>query len=421
MRPIFNQSQFYIGGVSCIELPSHGKGIPSSIKGSPHWLEGRYLLHAVCVCSIMKLFTLLPMLVLALLQGTLATHLETCQCDQVRQLVNSTVQEAVTGLENRLSLLIHSAVNKINTTDNSALENLENRLTDTMERLLTPIQQQLDYHLPQPRQQENSPDHPATSCQDAFEKYRNAPSGYYWISRSGSASPVRVYCSMSLTCGNQTGVWMRVANIDMRNNSHTCPSGLSLISSPKRLCDITSSGCVSNSFSVQDVQYSHVCGKIIGYQNRIPYAFRYFSRGFNRDCVYGVSLTHGQSPRKHIWTFAGAPDETTVDSYSHKCPCINPALDPRVSFLIPSFVGNDYFCDTALSVYYITVPRALQPSDPPWDGKGCGPTSTCCSFNTPPWFVKDLLSPTTDDVEMRVCRPAGEGSTPIEIVELYVQ
>ena len=162
------------------------------IKGSPHWLEGHYLLHAVCVCSIMKLFALLPLLVLTLLQGTLATHLETCQCDQVRQLVNSTVQEAVTGLEDRLSLLIHSAVNNINTTNNSALENLENRLTGTMERLLTPIQQQLDYHLPQPvklenstdhpttsHQPDNSPDHPATSCQDAFEKYRNAPSGYY--------------------------------------------------------------------------------------------------------------------------------------------------------------------------------------------------------------------------------------------------
>ena len=47
---------------------------------------------------------------------------------------------------------------------------------------------------------------------------------------------------------------MRVANIDMRNNSHTCPSGLSLISSPKRLCDITNyRTCVSNSFSVQDI------------------------------------------------------------------------------------------------------------------------------------------------------------------------
>ena len=95
---------------------------------------------------------------------------------------------------------------------------------------------------------------------------------------------------------------------------------------------------------------------------------------------------------------------------------MNPALDPRVSSIIPSFVGNDYFCDTALSVYYNSVPRALQPSDPLWDGRGCGPTSTCCSFNTPPWFVKDLPSPTTDDVEMRVCRPANDGSTPIEIV-----
>ena len=137
--------------------------------------------------------------------------------------------------------------------------------------------------------------------------------------------------------------------------------------------------------------------------------------------MFGVSLTHGQNPRKHIWTFAGAADETTNDYTYYKCPCINTAL-PRVSSHIPSFVGNDYFCDTALSVFYSTVPRALQPSDPLWDGKGCGPASTCCSFNTPPWFVKDLPSPTTDDVEMRVCQPtSGHGSTPIEIVELYVQ
>ena len=213
---------------------------------------------------------------------------------------------------------------------------------------------------------------------------------------------------------------MRVANIDMRNNSHTCPSGLSLISSPKRLCDVTSYRCVSNSFSVQDVQYSHVCGKIISYQNRAPIAFYSHSRGIDNEYVIGVSLTHGQNPRKHIWTFAGAADET-ANIYNIKCPCINTALNPAVSSYIPSFVGNDYFCDTALSVYYGSVPSALQPSDPLWDGKGCGPASTCCSFNTPPWFVKDLPSPTTDDVEMRVCRPGSDGSTPVEIVELYVQ
>ena len=214
---------------------------------------------------------------------------------------------------------------------------------------------------------------------------------------------------------------MRVANLDMRNNSHTCPSGLSLISSPKRVCDGTINGCVSNSFSVQDVQYSHVCGKIIGYQSRVPIAFIYRNwHDIDDRYVYGVSLTHGQSPRKHIWTFAGASDET-LNSYSQKCPCINTALNPAVSSYIPSFVGNDYFCDTALSVYFGTVPQVLQPSDPLWDGKGCGPTNTCCSFNTPPWFVKDLPSPTTDDLEMRVCLPSSNGSTPVEIVELYVQ
>ena len=40
-----------------------------------------------------------------------------------------------------------------------------------------------------------------------------------------------------------------------------------------------------------------------------------------------------------------------------------------------------------------------------------GPSNSCCSLNTPPWFVKDLPSPTTDDIEMRVCRPEADGST----------
>ena len=71
--------------------------------------------------------------------------------------------------------------------------------------------------------------------------------------------------------------------------------------------------------------------------------------------------------------------------------------------------------------HYYSVPRAFQPSDPLWDGKGCGPTNTCCSFNHPPWFVKNLPSPTTDDVEMRLCGPDTSGTTPIELVELYVQ
>ena len=47
------------------------------------------------------------------------------------------------------------------------------------------------------------------------------------------------------------------------------PSGLNLTSSPKRVCDITTTGCVSNDFDIRGVQYSHICGRVIGYQKNI--------------------------------------------------------------------------------------------------------------------------------------------------------
>ena len=263
---------------------------------------------------------------------------------------------------------------------------------------------------------------PAMSCKDLYDNYY-ASSGYYWIGEVGSA--VRVYCNMSLTCGNLTGGWMRVANIDMTDISQNCPSGLSLTSSPKRVCDIPSRGCVSIDFDIHGVQYSHICGRVIGYQKYVPNAFWHHSRGIDADYVYGVSLTHGQSPRQHIWTFAGARDESTGSS-SLKCPCVNPNLDPTPT--LPSFIGNDYFCDTAFETTWSSVPnyQSIQVSDPLWDGEGCGSTSTCCYDPqrevNPPWFVKTLSSPISDDIEMRLCAPSNNiQTTPIEIVELYVQ
>ena len=32
----------------------------------------------------------------------------------------------------------------------------------------------------------------------------------------------------------------------------------------------------------------------------------------------------------------------------------------------------------------------FRPADPVWDGMGCSSTSTCCTFNSPPWFTKNL-------------------------------
>ena len=56
-----------------------------------------------------------------------------------------------------------------------------------------------------------------------------------------------------------------------------------------------------------------MCGKIIGYQQGTPDAFfPYIRQGqttTDSHYVEGISLTHGTSPRKHIWTFAVALHE----------------------------------------------------------------------------------------------------------------
>ena len=385
----------------------------------------------------MKFFPLLCLLALSLVREGTSTHHETCECHEISELVNASVQQAAARLEYKLGIMIDTAVSNINTTisninttvytaisnttDETTLSNLESRLTSAIQGLLKPIRNQLDYHLPQPPPPGKTADDPATSCKDLYDTYY-ASSDYYWIGEVGSA--VRVYCNMSLTCGDMKGGWMRVANIDMTNTSQNCPNGLNLTTSPKRVCDVTSIGCVSNDFDVYGQKYSHICGRVIGYQKSGTLAFFHHSRGIDGNYVYGVSLTHGQSPRQHIWTFAGARDESSSGS---KCPCVNPNIDPTPT--PPSFIGNDYFCDTAFEIRYSSVPdyQSIQVSDPLWDGEGCGPTSTCCYDPqrevNPPWFVKTLSSPTSDDIEMRLCSFASNVaySTPIEIVELYVQ
>ena len=211
---------------------------------------------------------------------------------------------------------------------------------------------------------------------------------------------------------------MRVAGLDMTNSNHQCPSGLmEHIYSGKRTCVKTETDdCSSaNNFITPGVEYSHVCGRVIGYQYGQPEAFRI--HGNLEYYVDGVSLTHGD-PRQHIWTFAAASDEEGSSLYSY-CPCT--ITNGGSPVLPPAFVGNDYFCDTGSE----ELPRAMfYGDDPLWDGAGCGPLNTCCSFNTPPWFYKQLPQPTIDNIEMRVCTSGyliGNEDVAIEMVDIYVQ
>ena len=258
------------------------------------------------------------------------------------------------------------------------------------------------------------PSVPASSCSQ-ISLY---PSGYYWVSAS-NGSAVRVYCDMTLSCGGVTGGWMRVAELDMTNSSQQCPSGLQeRIDSGIRTCGRTndSPGCSSVTFTVPSI-YSQVCGKIIGYQIGTPDTFgNSIGRSIDTFYVDGVSLTHG-NPRQHIWTFAAGLDEAaTIPRFN--CPCTHTPTASQAT-LPPAFVGNDYFCDTGASGHYS---GAFMPDDPLWDGAGCGPLNTCCSFNNPPWFYRQLPQHTTDDIEMRLCFDQGPGDEGmvVEMVDIYI-
>ena len=393
------------GGFDIQENECYGKVTSGSTAVNKHE-EKWYSYSKVIVMAFVILFALL--LGIAGACVAFAVQITTLKSEIASlKMVSSTSLEEV-------GHKLNTSVDMLYQQQNASLDSVYQQLNISIDILYQQLNQQ--------NQQLKQEFSPPTSCKDLYDTH-NASSGYYWIGEIWS--PVRVYCNMSLICGNLTGGWMRVANIDMTNISQSCPNGLNLTSSPKRVCDITSRKCVSNDFNIYGAQYSHICGRVIGYQKSGLAAFYYHSRGIDRDYVDGVSLTHGQSPRQHIWTFAGALDETAA--YERiKCPCVNPNLDPTPT--LPSFIGNDYFCDTAFETSWDTVPnyQSIQVSDPLWDGEGCGPNSTCCHDQqrnvNPPWFVKTLSSPTSDNIEMRLCAPSGGSHTsPIEIVELYVQ
>ena len=265
---------------------------------------------------------------------------------------------------------------------------------------------------------------PARSCREIFEIDSSLPSGMFWISGQGEPAMQR-YCDMTRTCGGVTGGWMQVASIDMTRSNDTCPAGfveLTRENDPKRTCVVNSNapGCYSSLFPVNGVLYEHVCGKIIGYQDRTPNAFFPFHTNqeltINDVFIDGVILSHGTTPRQHIWSFVAGLDET--GGHLSGCPCTN--TESEETLAIPPFIGRDYFCDTASEE---SVRFVLYEDDPLWDGNGCGPLNSCCMFNNPPWFLKELPASSSDDIEMRMCRDAGSANenVPLEIIELYVR
>ena len=102
------------------------------------------------------------------------------------------------------------------------------------------------------------------------------------------------------------------------------------------------------------------------------------------------------------------------------CPCINPD-NPDIR--IPPWVGEDYFCETGVNDGSNAQLGTFYPDDPLLDGENCGLTSTCCEFNNPPWFCKELDSVSLSDIRVSMCGNSeiDHEDTPIELIELYIQ
>jgi hypothetical protein len=169
-------------------------------------------------------------------------------------------------------------------------------------------------------------------------------------------------------------------------------------------------------------QYSKVCGQVIGYQIGSTDVFANQQNSIDTGYVDGVSVTYG-SPRTHIWTYAaGLSDQLIqlIEIFSCPCALAGTPFSPQTP---PSFIGNNYYCESgnpSTTSEFTDVLRYT--SDPLWDGQQC--EGQCCSDGrTPPWFSVTLANPTTDDIEVRICgsEPTTREDTPISLMELHVQ
>ena len=263
-----------------------------------------------------------------------------------------------------------------------------------------------------------------SSCAKLAEQTPSRPSGNYWILNS-TDSPVQVFCEMGEVFPANLNVskgWMRVASLNMTDPNQQCPGNLQLsFTNPIRLCGRrrTDRGCDSVSFPTYGVRYRQVCGRVRGYQFGSPDAF-YDHGNCQGPCniswsyVDGVSITHGHSPRKHVWTYAAGNYENRRELYT--CPCTGGGASP------PNFVGSDYYCESGLNAPPFS--SSVHSDDPLWDGLDCnGLERTCCDPPNLPWFCKELPEPTTDDLEFRLCGDniRTNEDTPIELIELYIQ
>ena len=133
--------------------------------------------------------------------------------------------------------------------------------------------------------------------------------------------------------------------------------------------------------------------------------------------VDGVTITYGNNPRKHLWTYIAGLSEHSLTA-GHECPCnIESQGDPP-----PSYVGSDYYCESGNPSF--TYGPIFYADDQLWDGEQCRDTDVdCCASDSVPWFTKTLNETVSDHTEVRLCRDEAitNEDVPVDIIEIFVR
>ena len=210
------------------------------------------------------------------------------------------------------------------------------------------------------------------------------------------------------SCGGP-GEWTRIAFLNMTDPSQQCPTNWNLITSPVRACGRSSTGantCDSAFFPSNGHSYSHVCGRMIEFQQGSTDTFR---------ASILNSPTHGAAgSQQHIWSFVSALYEN--DSYrlstKNTCLALEPKLTGHIKYLLLSAIIT-CTCDTG----------------------NTGPGYNRITVYADDGMAKDvaLLAPavsstlpeqTSDDIEFRICddypRDTDE-DTLVNFFDFYIQ
>uniref|UniRef100_A0A1X7V4C3 Uncharacterized protein n=1 Tax=Amphimedon queenslandica TaxID=400682 RepID=A0A1X7V4C3_AMPQE len=250
------------------------------------------------------------------------------------------------------------------------------------------------------------------SCHDINHILPNSPSGYYHLNTDQS-----IYCNMGELCGEKGG-WTRLGYLNMSDPTQDCPSDFeNTQNNGIRTCrrNMSKSGCSSVNISANDIEYTQICGRVIGYQKGNTDALFHSSEGIDSYYLDGVSITRGSALREHVWSFiAGQSSNSLLRS---SCPC-----NAGSTVNVPDFIENHYYCESGNN--FTQKSQTTFYSDPLWDGKDClSLESPCCESKTLPWFYRDYNALSASDLELRVCRRGSEDDEDILIAmyEIYVK